>query len=116
MLTHTLEHGVLVITVGRDPGIDGRAALSTQMAHLIEAHAPTPVVVDLTDRAASIATVSAVLRAHQLCGRQGVTMSVVTQSARLRRLLENDADTACSRLTLHTRRDAAVAACFTPAA
>ncbi|CAL9337778.1 hypothetical protein SUDANB6_00207 [Streptomyces sp. enrichment culture] len=116
MLSHTMEHGVLVITVDKDPGIDGRAALSTRMTHLIEAHLPTPVVVDLADPAASDVTVSAVLRAHQLCGRHGVSMSVVARSAPLRRLLEDRADAACPRLALHTRMDTAVAACFTAAA
>lgn len=42
MLSHTLEHGVLVITVDQDPGIAGRATLTTHITNLVDAHQPTP--------------------------------------------------------------------------
>ncbi|GGQ17992.1 hypothetical protein ACFFKE_13850 [Streptomyces mutabilis] len=116
MLSHTLEHGVLVITLDQDPGIDGRAALTTHITNLVDAHKPTPVVIVLTDRAGSHATVSAVLRAHQWCGRLGVLMSVVTHSAPVRRLLETNADTSGPRLVVHARADTAIATAFTAAA
>ncbi|MET8460061.1 hypothetical protein [Streptomyces parvulus] len=116
MLSHTLEHGVLVITVNRDPGIDGRAALTTHITNLVDAHQPTPVVIVLTEGADGHAAVSAVLRAHQWCGRLGVLMSAVTHSAPVRRLLENNADTTGTRLVVHARVDTAITTAFTAAA
>ncbi|MFI2413833.1 hypothetical protein [Streptomyces sp. NPDC018947] len=117
MLSHTLEHGVLVITVDQDPGIAGRAALSTHITNLVDAHQPTPVVIVLTEDASSGAAVSAVLRAHQWCSRLGVLMSVVTHSAPVRRLLENNADSSAGpRLVVHARVDTAITTAFTAAA
>ncbi|MFD4261046.1 hypothetical protein ACFWR9_26320 [Streptomyces sp. NPDC058534] len=116
MLSNTLEHGVLVITVDRDPGIDGRATLTTHITNLVDAHQPTPVVIVLTDGADGHAAVSAVLRAHQWCGRLGVLMSVVTHSAPVRRLLENNADTSGTRLVVHARVDTAITTAVTAAA
>ncbi|MCL7369570.1 hypothetical protein [Streptomyces ardesiacus] len=115
MLSHTLEHGVLVITVDRDPGIDGRATLTTQITNLVDAHRPAPVVIVLTERATGPAAVSAVLRAHQWCGRLDVLMSVVTDSAPVRRLLEDNADSAGPRLVVHARADTAISTAFTAA-
>ncbi|MFB6553366.1 hypothetical protein [Streptomyces sp. NPDC056405] len=116
MLSHTLEHGVLVITVDQDPGIDGRATLTTHITNLVDAHQPTPVVIVLTERAAGHAAVSAVLRAHQWCVRLGVLMCVVTHSAPVRRLLENNSDTSGPRLVVHARVDTAITTAFTAAA
>ncbi|GHB58377.1 hypothetical protein GCM10010377_56670 [Streptomyces viridiviolaceus] len=116
MLSHTLEHGVLVITVDQDPGIDGRAALSTHITGLVDAHRPAPVVIVIGDQAASDAAVSAVLRAHQWCARLGILMCVVAHSAPLRRLLENGAETSGPRLVVHARVDTAIATAFTAAA
>lgn len=115
MLSHTLEREVLVITVDHDPGIDGRAALAAHLTDLVDAHQPAPVVVVLTDRAGG-AAVSAVLRAHQRCGRLGVLMSVVAHSAPVRRLLEDNADTSGPRLVVHARVDTAITTAFTAAA
>ncbi|MFG3373937.1 MULTISPECIES: STAS domain-containing protein [Streptomyces] len=116
MLSHSLERGVLVITVHQDPGIDGRAALTTYITNLVDAHQPTPVVIVLTEPAGDHAAVSAVLRAHQWCGRLGVLMSVVTHSAPVRRLLEDNADTTGPRLVVHARVDTAISTAFTAAA
>ncbi|WP_030419313.1 hypothetical protein VM636_28845 [Streptomyces sp. SCSIO 75703] len=116
MLSHTLQHGVLVIKVDRDPGIDGRAALATHITRLVDAHHPRPVVIVLTEPAAGNAAVSAVLRAHQWCGRLGVLMSVVAHSAPVRRLLENNADSSGPRLVVHARVDTAISTAFAAAA
>ncbi|MBQ1097579.1 hypothetical protein KBY55_16135 [Streptomyces sp. b94] len=116
MLSHTLEHGVLVITVGQDPGIDGRATLTTRITNLVDAHQPTPVVIVLTERAAGPASVSAVLRAHQWCRRLGVLICVVTHSAPVRRLLENNSGSSGPRLVVHARVDTAITTAFTAAA
>lgn len=106
--SHTLEHGVLVITVHDDPGTGMRARLSTQISDLVHAHRPAPVVIVLCARAASEAAVGAVLRAHRLCGHLGVLMSVATHSAPARRMLEAGAGTGGNRLVVHARTDTAV--------
>ncbi|MFF5255938.1 hypothetical protein ACFY4K_28365 [Streptomyces leeuwenhoekii] len=117
MLSHALERGVLVITVPSDPGIDGRALLLEKIDDLVRAHRPAPVVIVLDEPAAQGAAVSVVLRAHRLCGRLGVPLSVATQSAPARRLLEAGADTGGTRLVVHARADTAVtAAAFAAAA
>ncbi|GAA2447656.1 hypothetical protein ACIBAI_16735 [Streptomyces sp. NPDC051041] len=116
MLSHALEHGVLVVTVDQDPGIGGRAELSTRITQLVGAHAPTPVVIVLGEAASSDAAVSAVLRAHRLCARLGVLMSVVAHSAPIRRLLEGNADDLCPRLVVHARVDTAISTTFAAAA
>ncbi|WP_320781840.1 hypothetical protein [Streptomyces sp. CRN 30] len=116
MLSYRLDHAVLVITVERDPGIGGRADLANRITDLVDAHRPRPVVVVLSDEAAGGAAVSAVLRAHQFCARLGILMSVVTHSAPLRRMLENNADTRGLRLVVHARTDTAVTSSFAAAA
>ncbi len=116
LLSHSLDHGVLVITVHRDPGIGGRAALLTKITDLVHAFQPAPVVVVLDEPASAGAAVSVVLRVHRLCSRLGVLMSVVSGSAPTRRALEDNADTAGTRLVVHARPDTAVAAAYTAAA
>ncbi|MFE9290226.1 hypothetical protein ACF1HU_23435 [Streptomyces olivaceus] len=116
MLSHTLEHGVLVITVDRDPGVDGRAALTTHLTNLVDAHQPAPVVIVLADGAAGPAAVSAVLRAHQWCGRLDLLLSVVAHSAPVRRLLESNADSCGPRLVVHARVDTAISTACTAVA
>ncbi|WP_190200648.1 hypothetical protein [Streptomyces djakartensis] len=116
MLSHSLDHGVLVITVHRDPGIGGRATLLTSISDLVHAFRPAPVVVVLDCPAPAGAVVSVVLRAHRLCSHLGVLMSVASSSAPTRRALEENADTAGTRLVVHARTDTAVAAAFAAAA
>ncbi|MER7481647.1 hypothetical protein ABTX60_29130 [Streptomyces sp. NPDC126510] len=112
MLSHSLDHGVLVITVHQDPGIGGRATLLTRISDLVQAYRPAPVVIVLDEPAARSAVVSVVLRVHHLCSRTGTLMSVATHSAPVRRTLETDADTAGTRLVVHARADTAVAASY----
>ncbi|MET9255541.1 hypothetical protein ACGFZL_30985 [Streptomyces sp. NPDC048182] len=116
MLSHSLEHGVLVVTVDQDPGVDGRAALAAHINDLVDAHRPTPVVVVLGERAACAAAAGAVLRAHRRCARLGVLMCAVTHSAPVRRLLEDNADTSVPRLVVHARIDTAITTAFAAAA
>ncbi|MGM0357253.1 hypothetical protein [Streptomyces sp. ECR3] len=115
MLSHALERGVLVLTVHRDPGPTGRAALAAEIGNLVHAYRPRPVVVVLEEPAAGPATVGAVLRAHRLCSGLGVLMSASAHSAPARRLLEEGADTGGCRLVVHARRDTAIAAAFAAA-
>ncbi|MFJ8076457.1 hypothetical protein ACIQ7Q_21535 [Streptomyces sp. NPDC096176] len=116
MLSHVIQHGVLVITVHTDPGIGQRAALSKEISDLVHLHRPAPVVIVLEEQAAGSAAVSAVLRAHRMCNHLGVLMSVATHSAPARRLLESNADTTGTRLVIHARTDTAISTAFTAAA
>lgn len=110
MLSHSLEQGVLVITVHDDPGIGGRAALLAEISDLVHAHKSAPVVLVLDEPAASGAAVSAVLRAHRVCGDLGVFVSVATHSFPARRLLEVNASTTGIRLDIHADAETAVSA------
>ena len=116
MLSHVLERGVLVVTVHQDPGTARRTELATRISGLVQAYKPAPVVIILDDPAATSASVSAVLRAHSLCGRLGSLMSVATHSAPARRLLEANADTGSPRMVIHSRIDIAISAANTAAA
>lgn len=116
LLSHSLDRGVLVITIHQDPGVGGRAALLTKISDLVQAFRPAPVVVLLDEPAAQDAVVSVVLRVHRLCSRLGTLMSVATHSAPTRRALEADADTVGTRLVVHAHADTAVAAAFAAAA
>ncbi|MDQ0791240.1 hypothetical protein QFZ63_000755 [Streptomyces sp. B3I7] len=116
MLSHALERGVLVLTVHRDPGPAGRAALAAEIGNLVHAYRPRPVVVVLEEPATGDPTVGAVLRAHRLCSGLGVLMSVSTHSAPARRLLEAGADTGGCRLVVHARTATAIDAAFAAAA
>ncbi|MFE9674337.1 hypothetical protein ACFYO5_09465 [Streptomyces sp. NPDC006259] len=110
MTSHTRLQDVLVITVHADPGIGGRSALFAQIGGLIEGHLPGSVVVVLDEPAATEAAVGVLLRAHRLCSRLGLVMSVATHSAPARRLLdEANADTGGIRLIIHARADIAIA-------
>ncbi|MBK3641383.1 hypothetical protein [Streptomyces sp. MBT33] len=116
MVSHRFERGVLVVTVESDPGITRRAVLTTEIGDLIHAYRPTPVVVVLEEAATGAPVVSAVLRAHHMCARLGVLMSVATHGAPARRLLEADADGVSPRLVVHARTDTAIDAAFVAAA
>lgn len=116
MLSHTLERGVLVITVHDHPGDGGCAALAAEISNLVRAHKPLPVVIVLDEPATSAAAVNAVLRAHRMCRSLVVLMSVATHSAPARRLLEANADDRGPRLVIHARTDLAIAAAFLAAA
>ena len=113
MVSHRFERGVLVVTVESDPGITRRAVLTTEISDLIHAYRPTPVVVVLEEAATGAPVV---LRAHHMCARLGVLMSVATHSAPARRLLEADADGVSPRLVVHARTDTAIDAAFVAAA
>ncbi|MGW2117392.1 hypothetical protein [Streptomyces zhihengii] len=110
MLTHTLENGVLVISLPADVGIGDRSALSTGIARLVGAYAPAPVVVELDTPAVAAAAVSAVVRAHRMCARLGVPMCVATSGAAARRLIQANSDTSGTPLGVHATTAEAVAA------
>ncbi|MFF7731714.1 hypothetical protein [Streptomyces sp. NPDC007984] len=116
MLSHSLDRGVLVITVHEDPGVDGRATLVARISGLVQAYRPAPVVIVLDEPAARGPVVSAVLRVHRACGPLGTLLSVATHSAPIRRELEADTGTGGTRLVVHARVDTAVSAAFAAAA
>ncbi|MEU9360422.1 hypothetical protein AB0D35_20190 [Streptomyces sp. NPDC048301] len=116
MLSHRFERGVLVLTVREDPGIGGRAELSSEIVAFLQAHRPSPVLVVIEEAAATPATASAVLRAHRQCGAWGVLMSVATASSAVRRLLEASADVGGARLAVHQSLDSAFNATYGEAA
>ena len=109
MMTHTLEHRVLVITMHDDPGIAMRAALLAQISDLVRGHKPASVVIVLEQPAPTQAALSVVLLAHHLCSHLGLVMFVATQSAPVRRLLAAGADTKDIGLVIHARADTAIA-------
>ncbi|MFE1437381.1 hypothetical protein [Streptomyces sp. NPDC058739] len=110
LLSHSLDHGVLVITVHQDPGIGGRAAFLAQLEGLVYAHRPAPVVLRLEQHAVDAAEVGAVLDLHRACKDLGVLMSVVSASAPARRVLAAGADSSGTHLVIHARASTAVAA------
>lgn len=115
-LSHSLDHGVLVITVHHDPGSAGRAELLPLFEGLVHAHKPAPVVVVLEEPAADGVAVGVLLRVHRICRDLGVLMSVASCSAPTRRVLQAQADTTGAHLVVHARTDTAVAAAFAAAA
>ncbi|MGW2827063.1 hypothetical protein ACWC24_39720 [Streptomyces sp. NPDC001443] len=109
MARHSVQQGVLVLTVDDDPGISGRTALLEQISDLVLGLRPASLVVVLRAPAATDAVVGVVLRAHRLCNRLGLVMSVTTHSAPVRRSLEANADTDGTRLVVYARADTAIA-------
>ncbi|WP_229908760.1 hypothetical protein [Streptomyces griseosporeus] len=107
-MSHSLENGVLVITVHDDPGRCGKALLLTRISDLVYAHRPAPVVIVLEAPAAAGAALGVVLRVHRLCSRLRILMSVATGSAPARRALEARAEGSGVRLVIHARTDTAI--------
>ncbi|MDF6022992.1 hypothetical protein [Streptomyces sp. JH34] len=116
MLCHRLEHDVLVITVDEDPGISGRAGLATRITDLVHTYRPSSVLLVIGLAAATPATASAVLRAHRRCGETDTVLSVATQDAATRRLLEDNADSRGPKLVVRDRVDLPVGTAYVPAA
>ncbi|MFC8247496.1 hypothetical protein [Streptomyces chartreusis] len=109
MMSHILKKRVLVITMHDDPGVDARAALLTRISDLVHGHKPTSVVIILAQPSPTQAALSVVLRAHHLCSRLDLVLSVATHSAPVRRLLAAGADAGGIRLVIHARADTAIA-------
>ncbi|MEV4331394.1 hypothetical protein AB0K02_12770 [Streptomyces sp. NPDC049597] len=110
MLHHTIERGVLVITLHDDVYLGNRVAVARGIASLVKAHMPAPVVIVLTASAVSAAAIGTVLRAHLMCSRLQVLMAVVTPSAPARRVLEANADVGGTRLVVFARSSQAIEA------
>ncbi|MFF8846529.1 STAS domain-containing protein [Streptomyces sp. NPDC015127] len=112
VLTHTLDRGVLVVTLHGDVMISDRATVSQQLTEVVRSYLPRAVVIELRTSVVSAAALSAVLRAHRQCGQAGVTLSVVATVASARRLLK--AGTDGSGLAVFGRREDAVTSATTP--
>ncbi|MCX4579361.1 hypothetical protein [Streptomyces sp. NBC_01571] len=115
MLTHSVERGVLVLTLNDDPAGDSRDLLPQYISDLIHAHSPAPVVIVLS-AAATAAVIAAVLHAHRMCSRLSVLMSVATPSAAARRAFEAQVTPHGPRLVVHARTETAIATAFATAA
>lgn len=76
---------------------------------LVHGHKPASVVIVLDQPPPTQTALSVVLRAHHLCSRLDLVMSVATHSAPVRRLLAAGADTKDIRLVIHARADTAIA-------
>ncbi|MBT2368214.1 hypothetical protein J7E88_23550 [Streptomyces sp. ISL-10] len=103
MLHHTIERGVLLITIDDDVSLGHHVAVARNITHLVKVHLPAPVVIVLSAPEVSAGMLSTVLRAHVLCGRFDGLMAVVTPSAPARRLLEANADVGGTRLVVFAR-------------
>ncbi|MFE2297046.1 hypothetical protein ACFXAW_02480 [Streptomyces sp. NPDC059445] len=112
MVTHSLERGVLVLTLDDAPGSQDEDDIPGRISDLVHAHDPRPVVIVLGGNPPAAAT-SAVLRAHRMCGDLGVPMSVATHSAPVRRRLQTQAPVLGARLVVHARTDTAIATAVT---
>ncbi|MFF4539956.1 hypothetical protein [Streptomyces aureus] len=112
MLSRTLDHGVLVVTVHEDPGAGPRGAFTAQIRDLVHAYEPAPIVVVVDVAAATPGVVGALMAAYAECGDLDVLTSVVTHSAVARRLFEAAVVRDGSRLVVHSRIDVAVATAY----
>ncbi|MFE7444339.1 hypothetical protein ACFU7X_28235 [Streptomyces chartreusis] len=92
-----------------DPGTDSRAATLAHISDLVHGHKPASVVIVLDQPSPTQTTLSVIFRAHHLCSRLDLVMSVATHSAPVRRLLATGADTKDIRLVIHARADTAIA-------
>ncbi|MET9902852.1 hypothetical protein [Streptomyces sp. NPDC006446] len=115
MLMHALENGVLVLALDDDPGPTVQTTLAALISDLVHVHAPTPVVIVLGAVAAP-PVIDAVLRAHRMCSRLDVLMSVATPSAPARRALETQAPAHGASLVIHARTHAAITTAYAAAA
>ncbi|MFI2367955.1 hypothetical protein [Streptomyces sp. NPDC018833] len=112
VLTHMLDRGVLVLTLHGDVTISDRATVSQKLAEAVRSYTPQAVVIELRTPVVSAAALSAVLRAHRLCGQAGVALSAVATVSSARRLLK--AGTDGSGLPVFARRQDAIAAAASP--
>ncbi|MEU9137462.1 hypothetical protein AB0D33_16095 [Streptomyces sp. NPDC048404] len=116
MLSHSLENGVLVLTVDDDPGPEAEEnALAVLIRDLVHVHAPTPVVVVLSAEAGPV-VIDAVVDAHRMCGELDVLMSVAAPSAPARRALQTRTAAHGGGLVVHARADTAITTAYSTAA
>ncbi|MFD0428300.1 hypothetical protein ACFQ60_09795 [Streptomyces zhihengii] len=71
VLTHTLDRGVLLVSLDGDVRISERAALSQQFTDLVRMYLPRAVVMEIGASVVSAAALSTVLRAQRLCDQAG---------------------------------------------
>ncbi|MBM9623089.1 hypothetical protein ACFU9F_33455 [Streptomyces zhihengii] len=88
VLTHTLDRGVLLVSLDGDVRISERAALSQQFTDLVRMYLPRAVVMEIGASVVSAAALSTVLRAQRLCDQAGVPLAVVADGPVTRALLE----------------------------
>ncbi|MFG2453926.1 hypothetical protein [Streptomyces sp. M41(2017)] len=114
MLSHALESGVLVLTVGdcSGPRTEDLAALISDLIHV---HAPAPAVIVLGHTVTGT-VIEAIAEAQRRCRHLRTLISVATPSAPARRALQGRATAVGGGLVVHARADTAIAtACATAA-
>ncbi len=85
-------------------------ALVKEIGDLARGHSPAPVVIAFDGAEADAAATGVVLRAHRLCRRLGILMTVTARSAPVRRALEAQAALSGVHLVINARADIAIAA------
>ncbi|MDV9190543.1 hypothetical protein R6L23_20370 [Streptomyces sp. SR27] len=88
LISHTLRHHVLHVTLHRDLDVTNRAAAALQIQALVQAHRPTRVVLAVPSADPTPATLSALARAHRMCTSLGIPLALAGASTRTRRLLD----------------------------
>lgn len=89
LITHTVDRGVLRVTLGHELDISSRAAAVLEVEVLIRAHRPVRVVMRLPTADPAPATLSAVLRARRLCRCLGIPLVLAGATARVRSLVDH---------------------------
>ncbi|MER5713028.1 MULTISPECIES: hypothetical protein [unclassified Streptomyces] len=88
LISHTVRHDILHVTLHRDLDVTNRAAVALQIQVLVQTHRPTRVVIAVPAADPTPATLSALARAHRMCGSLGIPVTLTGASARTSRLLD----------------------------
>ncbi|MGW6395987.1 hypothetical protein ACWFR1_37050 [Streptomyces sp. NPDC055103] len=88
IISHSVDGGILRVTLHRDLDITNRAAVALALQALVQAHRPTQVLVDVPLTEPSPATLSALVRTHRMCRNVGVDFVLTGLGADAQRLLD----------------------------
>ncbi|MFF8835068.1 hypothetical protein [Streptomyces sp. NPDC015130] len=88
LISHTVRHHVLHVALHRDLDVTNRAAAALQIQALVQTHRPSSVVIALPAADPTPATLSALARAHRMCGSLDIPLTLTGASIRTSRLLE----------------------------
>ncbi|MGW8889379.1 hypothetical protein [Streptomyces sp. NPDC055749] len=80
-ISHTLEDGVLHVTLPSDLNVTNRAAAALETEALIYTHRPRIVKVKLGGPGPSSASLSALARARRMCASIGIPLVVADPTA-----------------------------------
>ncbi|MEU5217036.1 hypothetical protein AB0G79_12685 [Streptomyces sp. NPDC020807] len=88
LISHTVRHEVLYVTLHRDLDVTNRAAAALQIQALVQDHRPARVVIAVPAADPAPATLSALARAHRMCASLGIPLALTGASTRTHRLLD----------------------------